>query len=111
MHGRIEYWDAALPGFGLRVTEKGAKSWTVLYRLHGRLRRSTLGGYPALPLAEARDRARDVLREVDKGNDPAIAKAEERPRAPRICSRRSPPNSSNAMPDRITGPGSGRIST
>ena len=79
-HGRIEYWDAALPGFGLRVTEKGAKSWTVLYRIHGRLRRSTLGSYPALPLAEARDRARKVLREVDKGKDPASVKAEERRR-------------------------------
>src|ERR1700680_1788230 len=78
--GRIEYWDAALPGFGLRVTEKGAKSWTVLYRVHGRLRRATLGGYPVLSLADARDRAREILREVDKGNDPAVAKAEERRR-------------------------------
>jgi integrase len=78
--GRIEYWDAALPGFGLRVTNKGAKSWTMLYRLHGRLRRQTLGPYPALPLAEARDRAREVLHEISKGNDPAAAKAEERRR-------------------------------
>jgi len=76
--GRIEYWDAALPGFGLRVTDKGAKSWTVLYRAHGRLRRATLGRYPTLPLAEARDRAREVLREVEKGMDPATAKAEKR---------------------------------
>jgi integrase len=79
--GRIEYWDAALPGFGLRVTEKGAKSWTVLYRVHGRARRSTLGSYPAVPLAEARERARDILREVDKGNDPAALRAEDRRRA------------------------------
>ena len=76
--GRIEYWDAALPGFGLRVTDKGAKSWTVLYRAHGRLRRATLGSYPTLPLAEARDRAREVLRDVEKGMDPAAAKAEKR---------------------------------
>ena len=65
--GRIELWDATLPGFGLRVTSKGAKSWTVLYRANGKLRRMTLGPFPALPLAAARDRARDVLREVDKG--------------------------------------------
>jgi integrase len=80
VRGRLEYWDAALPGFGLRVTEKGAKSWTVLYRVHGRLRRATLGRYPALSLADARDRAREILLEVEKGNDPAVAKAEERRR-------------------------------
>jgi integrase len=78
--GRIEYWDAALPGFGLRVTATGAKSWTMLFRAHGRLRRMTLGHYPALSLAAARDRAREVLREIDKGGDPAAAKAEERRR-------------------------------
>jgi integrase len=73
--GRIEYWDAALPGFGLRVTEKSAKSWTILYRLHGRNRRATLGAYPTLSLADARDRAREMLRQIGKGNDPAAAKA------------------------------------
>ena len=25
--GRTEYWDALLPGFGLRVTANGDKSW------------------------------------------------------------------------------------
>jgi integrase len=78
--GRVELWDAALPGFGLRITQKGAKSWTVLYRFRGRLRRLTLGRYPAMLLIDARDRARDVLRAVAKGTDPATAKAEERQR-------------------------------
>jgi hypothetical protein len=87
VRGRLEYWDAALPGFGLRVTEKGAKSWTVLYRVHGRLRRATLGRYPALSLADARDRAREILLEVEKGNDPAVAKAEERRREADLVQR------------------------
>src|SRR5436190_1169213 len=79
--GRIEYWDATLPGFGLRVTAKGAKSWTMLFRAHGRLRRMTLGHYPALPLTAARSRAREVMRDRDEGGDPATARAEERRRA------------------------------
>ena len=69
--GRIEYWDAGTPGFGLRVTQSGRKSWVVLYRHQGRPRRLTLGPYPALPLADARDQARDSLRAVAKGKDPA----------------------------------------
>jgi integrase len=78
--GRIEYFDAALPSFGLRVTEKGAKSWILFYRVHRHQHRATLGSYPTLPLAEARDRARDVLRDIERGNDPATAKAEQRRR-------------------------------
>ena len=66
--GRVEFWDAALPGFGLRVTDKGAKSWTVLFRAHGQLRRLTLGKYPVLTLAAARDRAREVASRSREGN-------------------------------------------
>jgi integrase len=76
--GRLEYWDATLPGFGLRVTDKGAKSWTTLYRTHGKLRRLTLGHFPALSLAAARERAREALQAVELGNDPAAEKAETR---------------------------------
>jgi integrase len=77
--GRLEYWDAALPGFGLRVTHTGSKSWTLLYRPPGQaLRRLTLGAYPALSLAEARDLARAAIHDVEKGADPAEDKAAER---------------------------------
>ena len=46
--GRIEYWDNLLPGFGLRVSETGAKTWVLMYRVGRRQRRLTLGRYPAL---------------------------------------------------------------
>ena len=39
--GRIEYFDAAFSGLALRVTEKGHKSWSLHYRMGGRLRRFT----------------------------------------------------------------------
>src|SRR5262245_60030096 len=68
---RIEYWDASTPGFGPRVTESGRKSWVVLYRHQGRPRHLTLGTYPT-PCR--RDQARDSLRAVTKGNDPASEK-------------------------------------
>ena len=33
--GRIEYWDNQLPGFGLRISETGRKTWVVMYRVGG----------------------------------------------------------------------------
>ena len=74
--GRVEYWDTLLPGLGLRVTDKGNKSWTLLYRVHGKQRRLTPGRYPLLGLADARQAARDALQKVEMNIDPAEVKAE-----------------------------------
>jgi len=73
--GRIEYWDNLLPGFGLRISETGAKTWVLMYRVGKRQRRLTLGKYPALGLAKARERARAALDQVDHGDDPAAKRA------------------------------------
>jgi hypothetical protein len=42
---------------GLRVSSQGRKTWFVMYRSGGRLRRYTLGMYPVLSLADARAQA------------------------------------------------------
>lgn len=75
---RVECWDDDLPGFGLRVSGEGRKSWIVMYRFNGRLRRLTMGTFPALNLADARDRAKAALHDVAHGRDPAADKAAER---------------------------------
>ena len=69
--GRTQLWDIALPGCGLRVTEKGKKSWVVMYRSRGKQYRMTIGHYPAFSLADAREEARAVMRKVETGIDPA----------------------------------------
>ena len=76
--GRIEYWDTHTRGLGLRVTDKGAKSWVVMYRTGGRQRRLTLGSFPKIKLAAAREMALEALNAVARGRDPAEEKKEAR---------------------------------
>jgi integrase len=72
--GRREIFDQALPAFGMRVTDSGVKSWFLMTRINGKLARLTLGRYPALKLAKARQKARDQLKEIGEGKDPRAAK-------------------------------------
>jgi integrase len=67
----VEYFDAKVAGLALRVTRRGVKSWTLVYRLDGRVRRWTIGRYPALSLADAREKAEAARREIAHGGDPA----------------------------------------
>ncbi len=78
--GRTEYWDASTPGFGLRIAPSGRKSWILMYRVRGdkRLRRATLGTYPSLTLADARENAHTDLRTAAKGRDPAAERKLDR---------------------------------
>jgi integrase len=73
-HGRVEYFDAAFGGLALRVTESGHKSWSLHYRFSGRLRRFTIGTYPAIKPADARRAASNALGRVRQGVDPSLEK-------------------------------------
>src|SRR6478736_912408 len=71
--GQIECYDQGFPGLALRVSYGGGKSWSFFFRQGGRLRRMTLGTYPALSLAEARDAWREARLSVARGIDPIAA--------------------------------------
>lgn len=75
---RLEIPDAVLPGLYLVVQPSGAKSWAVRYRFSGKPRKLTLGPYPALDLAVARECGRTSLQAVASGRDPGIERAEAR---------------------------------
>lgn len=66
-----DYWDELLPGFGLRVARNnGRRVFVVRYSdLKGSKRRVTLGAYPELGLADARERARSILASVSRGEE------------------------------------------
>jgi integrase len=75
---QLDYFDDSLPGFGLRVSYNGRKSWVVLYRCNGLKGRLTLGRADVLPLADAREKAREALKAAQRGDDPTIKKNRDR---------------------------------
>ena len=75
---RVERFDAGAPGLALRVTDRSAKSWSVYYRLDGKHQRETIGKWPEVGVADARDRARDIKKLAAAGIDPrSVRQAEE----------------------------------
>lgn len=69
--GQVELWDDLVPGFGLRIAAKGARTFFVMKRVRGRLVRRTVGKVDDLKLPAARERARTMLEEMQRGIDPA----------------------------------------
>src|SRR5258706_4222130 len=86
---RREIPDAGCAGLYLCVHPGGAKSWAVRYRAPAKLgpdgqrapRKLTLGPVAAISLKAAHKLAKDALLEVDRGNDPAATKREEKTKA------------------------------
>lgn len=73
--------DDDLPGHYLRVSNTGARSFTVQYEFGGKTRRMTLGTPAILTLSQSREAARGVLAKVRLGRDPANERAEANRRA------------------------------
>lgn len=70
------YRDSALPGFALRVSGGGAKSFIVEKRINGKLKRITLGRYGPLTCEQARKEAHKLLGSIASGGDPVTEKKE-----------------------------------
>lgn len=66
----IEYFDTLMRGLYVDVLANERMAFRVRYRLHGYKRSLTLGDARLLTVAEARDKARTVLRKVIAGGDP-----------------------------------------
>ena len=61
-------------GLYLRVAPSGARNWILRVVVGNRRRDMGLGGWPDVPLGEARDRARQARRKIDEGVDPIEAR-------------------------------------
>ena len=70
------YGDGA--GLWLHVGPTGGKSWVLRYKRHGRAREMGLGPVDLVPLAEAREKARQARRKLLDGIDPLDERAAEK---------------------------------
>ena len=67
-------------GLVLEVRSSGQKAWLYRYRVHGRQEKLSLGSYPEIPLARARELHFQARKEVAAGKSPAKHKREEKRR-------------------------------
>ena len=84
MRGARLIWDSEVTGFALRVfaTTKahpeGARTFLLSYWINGTERRHRIGSWPSWSVTAARDEAKDLRRRIDRGEDPASDRREQR---------------------------------
>jgi hypothetical protein len=74
-------WDAALPGFGVRVKPTGVRSYVVQYRNRatGASKRLTIGQHGSLlTFDQAKRQARGILADAMRGHDPSEERRRKR---------------------------------
>lgn len=64
---RYEVRDDVVGGLMIRVSTTGAKVWYLAVTVKDRARRIKVGTYPVLSIADARDKAREMLRQIQLG--------------------------------------------
>lgn len=76
---RVRLWDVEVRGFGVRVSKQKRKTYCVKYERCGKDQTYTIGehGSPWTPHT-ARARAKEILAQVARGEDPAEIKREDR---------------------------------
>ncbi len=82
-------WDSEIKGFGLRVMPSGVKTYQVQYRKGGRTRRASIGRHGTTTAEIARAKAKELMGEVSKGENPIedIAQHRRAPHMAALCER------------------------
>lgn len=76
--GYAIHWDSEIPGFGVRVTSGGVKSYILQARIRGREKRITLARCNDISADTARKRAMQLRGEISGGGDPVARRQRER---------------------------------
>ena len=69
LSGIGEYKDSSLSGFGIRIT-KSKKTFQVRRKRNGKDIRVKIGEYPAMNLKQAKDKAYQILTDIENGINP-----------------------------------------
>jgi integrase len=78
-----QIFDTEVRGFSIRILRSGNRTFVIDYRHAGAQRRMAIGRWPEWSVTAARERAKELRREIDAGHDPLGARGELR-EAPRI---------------------------
>lgn len=76
--GSRSHFDGDPPGFGVRITANGVKTFIFDYRSRHAHRKFSIGQHPTWSLEAARKEARELKTVVDKGGDPQAEKSQLR---------------------------------
>lgn len=82
---RYEVHDLLCPGMSVRVSTQGQKVFSVKFRYGLNQKRMKLGVYPRITLATAREKAMDILRQVDEGIDPTKRRRTPNMKVEAVC--------------------------
>src|SRR5215472_2104755 len=75
---RYFLWSSELAGFGIRVYPSGKKVFIAQVRVGRFQRRVTIGAYGPYTVAQARERAEEIIRAASEGRDPQREKRDAR---------------------------------
>ena len=78
-----QIFDTEVRGFAACIYRGGGRAFTLDYRYAGRQRRMTFARWPEWGVSAARERAKELRREIDAGGDPLATRGALR-EAPRI---------------------------
>ena len=78
-----QIFDTDVRGFSITIYPSGNRAFTLDYRIAGRQRRMTIGRWPEWNTVAARERAKELRRDIDEGIDPLSLRESSR-EAPRV---------------------------
>jgi integrase len=78
-----QIFDTDVRGFSITIYPSGNRAFALDYRIGGRQRRMTIGRWPEWNTVAARERAKELRRDIDEGFDPLSLRESAR-EAPRI---------------------------